>query len=205
MASSVWICPFWLIKDKSCSLLTKIAVNGLDENKKDNVWMHKSVTLQYEPCDETSISNESIQICGVAMFRWIKNVFLTQAITTFSMVPSKSGEDGPQHFEHWNCVYATYAQWAEPCAHISQHNPRAGDGFFATYTGNEERVNIPQAVEVTPLENGERYRHAVMSFLCEIDRYMKLRVEMCHVTPTKFEMATNMATEQENIAVVVKK
>ena len=46
-------------------------------------------------------------------------------------------------------------------------NPGAGDGFFATHTGNGggQRGSTPQAVEVTPLENGERYRHAVIKVL----------------------------------------
>ena len=61
--------------DKSCNLFTVSAVNGLDENEVVNEWMHKSVTLRNEPCDKASKSNESKQICGVAMYRRIKNVF----------------------------------------------------------------------------------------------------------------------------------
>ena len=55
------------------------------------------------------------------------------------------------------------------------------------------------------LQNGERYRHAVKSVLCEIDRCMNLQVDIGHVTPTKFKMAANMAAEQQNVVILVEK
>ena len=79
--------------------------------------------------------------------------------------------------------------------------------FFAGHIGNG-RGNYPQAVQVTLLENGERYRHAVKSGLCGIDRCMKRQVHKGHVTPIKFNMAANTAAkhcEQQLIVILVEK
>ena len=58
---------------------------------------------------------------------------------------------------------------------------------------------------MTLLENGDRYRHAVKSVLCGIDRCMKQQVNIGHVTPTKFNMAAKTTAAQQNIVVLVEK
>ena len=66
-------------------------------------------------------------------------------------------------------------------------------------------VKYPQAVKVTLLQNGERYRHAVKSVLYGIDRCMKLQVGNGHITPTKCSMAANTGAEQHNVVILVEK
>ena len=58
---------------------------------------------------------------------------------------------------------------------------------------------------MTLLQNGERYRHAVESVQCGIDRSMNQQVDIGHVTPTKVNMAANMAAELHNVVIKVGK
>ena len=58
---------------------------------------------------------------------------------------------------------------------------------------------------MTLLQKGERYRHAVKIVLCGIDRCMNLQVDIGPVTPTKFNMAANIAAEPHNVVILVKK